>query len=255
MGSSTALVTGATSGVGRATALRLAERGWRVGLTSRREGMLDELAASVRAMGGECAWSAADLGREADVIRAFEDVERALGPIDALVHCAGRGLNRDLVDIDIDEWRATIDANYTSFFLCARQAARSMVPRGGGRLVLVSSLAGRFNMPGFSAYCSSKHAATSLAVSIRRELRRHGLRVSITHPYRIDTPFFDGYDQEPNRSRMLQPDHIARLLVAMTEGATLRVAGIRAANLGRRTWRTLRSVVPASRFSAAQKRC
>lgn len=236
------VVTGASSGIGRALALLLARRQARVTLVARGRERLDALAEEMRgAAGGDVMVAAGDAAVEADVDRVIGRALERFGRIDAVVHSAGRGLRADLVDIATEDWRATIDVNFSAAFLWARAAARHMIARGGGgHLLFVSSMAGLVNVPGYAAYCSSKHALTSFARCIRPELRRHGIRVSLLHPYKVDTPFFDDYAQRPDSRQMLDPEHIARHALALLEGRRLEAAAIRTGNLGRRALRALR---------------
>ena len=228
-------MTGASSGIGRALALLLANRGASVTLVARRPDRLEEVHAEIRAARGVALAAPGDATVEAEVERAFASAVEAFGRVDAVVHSAGRGLRADLVDITPGAWRETIEVNYSAAFLWARVAARHMIQRGGGGdLMFVSSMAGLVNVPGYSAYCSSKHALTSFARCIRPELRRHGIRVSLLHPYKVDTPFFDDYAHRPGSRQMLEPEHIARHAAALLEGRRLAAATIRIGNLGRR---------------------
>lgn len=231
------LVTGASSGIGRALALLLGRRGARVTLVSRSRERLDALEHEIARAGGRALVAPADATVEAEVEASFALAVERFGRVDALVHSAGRGLRADLDRIETADWNETVAINYTAAFLFARAAARHMIARGGGgHLLFVSSMAGLVNVPGYSAYCSSKHALTSFARCIRPELRRHGIRVSLIHPYKVDTPFFDDYARRPSSWQMLAPERVALHAAALLDGNRVAAAAIRMSNLGRRAW-------------------
>lgn len=241
----TIIVTGAGSGIGQAVAVELARRGNRLVLCGRREEALEGTAEQIRSSGGEASPLVADVGIPEDVVRLVAEAERAFGDVHVLLNCAGRGLKAPLVEIDARDWSETVAANYTGAFLCTREVARSMIRRQvRGRIVTVSSLAGLVNLPGYSAYCSSKHAVTSLMRCARSELARHGISVITVHPYRVDTPFFERYAEAPGARHLLPVEDVARHLAALAEGARVRAAVIRGRNLVARVARMTKGALP-----------
>jgi NADP-dependent 3-hydroxy acid dehydrogenase YdfG len=209
------LITGASSGIGAATAKRAAEAGYRLVLGARREDRLRELAAELggdeRAIGVRCdvtEW-------EDDQALAQRGLE-AFGRIDAVFANAGFGATRGFLDETPEEWRSMILTNVLGVALTIRATLPHLLERGTGHYVLTSSVAGRRTLPG-SLYSATKWAVTAMGESLRSELRQmhdnSGIRVTVIEPGMTDTPFFD---QQPKDA--LADDDIARaILYALSE--------------------------------------
>ncbi len=189
-----ALVTGASSGIGAATAITLADLGARVALGYHRNRHgAEETRDRIRAAGGMAMAVAADV-RRADDIRAL--VDRAatdLGPIDILVNNAGSLVARfGLLDVTEERLNEIVALNFTSAVLSSQAVAASMIERRRGAIINVVSIAGHTGGgPGAGAYASSKAALTAFTKSIARELAPHGVRVNAVAPGIIDTPFHE----------------------------------------------------------------
>ena len=231
----TVIVTGAGSGIGRAAALLIGRRGARLVLAARNVERLDRLQLELASDGVECLSVPTDVADPDQVSALFDAAEERFGQVDVLVNSAGIGLQAALVDTEYDRWCAVIETNLSGAYICCREAARRMV-RGGirGRIVLVSSVAGYFSAPLYSAYCASKQGLTGFFRSIRRELRGDGISVSAVFPYRTDTEFFTPYEKPPRAGRMLRAEDVAESVVARAEGATVRVWWLRARNFLKR---------------------
>ena len=185
------LVTGASSGIGRALSLRVAARGARVGLVARRAEALEALAEEIREAGGEAVALPCDVAdREAALHCARLAAER-IGPVDVLVNNAGYGHHRRFLDWDLDDMERMMRVNYSGALFFTKALLPAMVLRGRGWIVMVSSLAGRIATPGESAYAASKHAMRALGQSISLEVEDAGVHVLNVYPGVIDTPFFD----------------------------------------------------------------
>ena len=192
------IVTGASSGIGRAACLQLARRGARIVAAARRGERLESLAREIGDDGGVCVPVVADVTEEPDVDRLIGAAVERFSRVDILVNCAGRGLRRSVEETSVESWRSVIDTNLSSVFLCSRAAFHVMreQPRRGHNIT-VSSIAALYGSPMYAAYCASKHGVTGFARSLRWEARRAGVRVSILHPGRVDTEFFDVYPRRP----------------------------------------------------------
>ncbi len=224
----TVLVTGASSGLGRATALQFARAGARVIIAARREGKLREVCDEIAALGGECRAIPADVTVEDEVRRLFIEGEEAFGPINIVVNNAGRGLRSALGDIEYDEWQSVLQSNLTSVYLCTRVAAASMVQAGTrGHIITIGSIAGLFAAPNYSAYTAAKHGVTGFHRSAKWELRKLGIKASIIYPARIDTAFFDRYPNRPGRGQMLSAGDVARYVVAIASRSLGRRLAVR----------------------------
>jgi 3(or 17)beta-hydroxysteroid dehydrogenase len=187
----TALITGAGSGIGRATAIRFAHEGALVAVTDWDEASAAEVAATIVGAGGRAAAIRLDVRDESDWADAFETTAAELGDVDILIANAGVSFARPIADMTLDEWHAVFAVNLDGVFLGVRQAIRAMRSRGaGGAIVIVSSASGLKASPGASAYCASKAAATMFARAAALECAGDGIRVNAIHPAGVVTPMW-----------------------------------------------------------------
>jgi len=178
----TALVTGASSGIGRSTAVALAAAGAQVSLVARRAGRLDDLAAQVKADGGQALACPADVTKEADASRAVADTVDHFGRLDILVNAAGMTQTSKVENGNLEDWRYVFELNFWAPLYTAR-AAIPALKEAGGDIVNVSSTAGRRTVSApFGPYTSSKHALTAFNEALRSEVTLAGIRVSIIEP-------------------------------------------------------------------------
>jgi NAD(P)-dependent dehydrogenase (short-subunit alcohol dehydrogenase family) len=188
--SKVAIVTGGSSGIGKATALKLAADGFDVGITfhSGKERGLD-VASQIEKLGVRAAITAQNLANPLDAGTAIESLIGQLGRVDALVNNAGINHRAAFLEITLEEWRNVIAVNLTGSFVCAQVAARHMVSQGvGGRIVNVSSILDREILEGGAAYCSSKAGIRQLTRVMALELARYGIRVNGIAPGETATP-------------------------------------------------------------------
>jgi NADP-dependent 3-hydroxy acid dehydrogenase YdfG len=203
------LITGASSGIGEATARAAAEAGYRLVLGARRIEALESLAAEIggpeRAVARRCdvtEWE----DQEALVGAALESFER----LDAVFANAGFGASRGFLQESPEQWRSMVLTNVYGVALTIRAALPTLLDAGEGHFLITGSVAGRRALPG-SLYSATKWAAGATAESLRQEIRQmhenHSIRVTLIEPGMVDTPFFD---QRPGPARALVPDDIAR---------------------------------------------
>jgi 3-oxoacyl-[acyl-carrier protein] reductase len=176
-----AVVTGASRGIGRAIALRLAER-WDIVATARTKSALDSLAKEIEAKGGKCRAVAADLVDDASISRALAGVEA-----DVLVNNAGVGTLKPLVELTRAEWREMIDVNLNALYTVTHALLPGMIARRRGFIVVIGSLAGRNPFAGGTAYTATKHGVIGFAESLMLEVREHNVRVATIMPGSVDT--------------------------------------------------------------------
>src|SRR4051795_11348402 len=203
------LITGASTGIGAATARQAVEAGWKVALGARSE---DKLAALVEELGEDNALAHATDVTEFDEQDAF--VKAALerfGAIDAAFANAGFGAARGFLKEDPDQWRRMILTNVLGVAYTIRAVLPHFLDRNAGHFLLTSSVAGRRALPG-SLYSATKMAVTGMGEGLRQELRQSEgsqVRVTLVEPGVVDTPFFDS----PPSIKALEPDDIARIVM------------------------------------------
>ncbi len=243
----TILVTGGTRGIGRATALLCAQKGWSVALNyCRDQSAADEAAREVRAAGGHALTLQGDVAAEADVISMFGEAESRLGRLDGVVINAGIVAPcLRLADMDSARLKRMFEVNVYGAYLCARESARRLSKdRGGngGAIVLISSAASRLGSPfEYVDYAGSKAAIDTLTIGLAKELAPQGVRVNAVRPGLIETDIHASGGQ-PDRAwrvgattpmgRPGRPEEVAEAIVwllgegaSYTTGAILDVAG------------------------------
>jgi short-subunit dehydrogenase len=189
-----AIVTGASSGIGRELARQLAASGARVGLIARRQGLLDELAGTIRRSGGTAVSAAADVRRQDEVQQAVARLREALGPIDLMIANAGVGAPTVLDPVNLADVNAMIEVNVLGVVYAFAAVLPEMLSRRSGRLAAVSSLAGYVGLPGESAYCASKAAVNAYLEGLRAHLHGRGVAVTTLCPGFVKTAMTEQND-------------------------------------------------------------
>jgi 3-oxoacyl-[acyl-carrier protein] reductase len=211
---STALVTGATEGIGRATAFALGRAGFAVGVCARTASKVAGLLADLRQAGIDAAGRPADVGNPDDVDRMVTEVEKEVGPVDVLVNNAGVLIGKKLEDLTLEDWDVTMATNVRSLFLVIRRVLPGMRERRYGTIVNVASVSGKSGFVGGTAYAASKHAVMGFSRSLMLETRRDGVRVVAICPGSVATAMLQ--DQPLLRSdpaRILQPEDVAESIL------------------------------------------
>jgi NAD(P)-dependent dehydrogenase (short-subunit alcohol dehydrogenase family) len=185
-----ALITGASSGIGRATAEAFAAKGARVALAARREDELASLVTEIEARGGKATAVKTDVSVAKDVERMVTHTIETFGRLDYAVNSAGiEGQFAFVSDLPEEEWDRILDINLKGTFLCLKYEARAMLKGGhGGAIVNVGSINSFLGFPSGSAYVASKHGLIGLTTSVSAELAPQGIRVNLICPGIIDTP-------------------------------------------------------------------
>ena len=181
------LVTGASAGIGRATALAFASAGAKVVLVARRPQALATVAREVRAAGAEALVAAADVAKPAEVAAAFRKAQRRFGGVDIVVNNAGVMIPAEVTGMDPSDLQAMLDVNLFGALHVMQQAVKHMRGRGHGHIVNVASLAGRRGFSPLGGYCASKFALVGLTEALRTELVGERIHVSMVMPGVVDT--------------------------------------------------------------------
>jgi len=224
-----ALVTGASSGIGDATARALAEAGANVAITARRLDRLDVLAGDIEKSGVEVLAIGADLLREEDNRRVVSETENRFGRLDILVNNAGVMLLAPVDGSQADDWRRMLELNVLAPMVSSQAALAGMRARGGGHIVNISSTAGRIANPNASGYSASKFGIVAFSESLRREVCKDRIRVTVIEPGIVETELRDHITHAGAKQaveafaasvRQLQPEDVANaVLYCVTQPA------------------------------------
>jgi 3-oxoacyl-[acyl-carrier protein] reductase len=212
--SKTALITGATQGIGRATAFALGRAGYKVGICARTETKVKRTIEELRREGIEAAGSAADVGQPEDASRAAEELISRLGEINVLVNNAGVLIAKPFEELSLDDWDTMMSTNVRSLYLMTRAVLPAMRRRREGSIVNVASLAGRNGFAGGTAYAASKHAVLGFSRSLMLETRKDNIRVIAICPGSVATSMMQDQPMlKAEPQRILQPDDVAATIV------------------------------------------
>ena len=214
-----AIVTGASSGIGEELACELARRGGRLALVARRRERLEQVAARCRTLGGEAVVLPADLGDLAAARDLAVVARDRLGEIDLLVHNAGIPRRVHAARLTFDDVEETMRVNYLGPMALTFALLPRMLERGVGRIVNVSSIAGRLPAPREAAYSAAKAAVTMMAEVLAADLRGTGVHVHLVTPGVIDTPLWqvEGQEASPYKGTPTPPIDVVRAIVRMLE--------------------------------------
>lgn len=200
-----AIVTGASSGIGRATAIALAEAGAAVAVAARRGDRLDEVVERIRRDGGRALAVATDVADREAVFALVERAAAEFGPADILVNNAGIMPTSPLEDIDLDDWLRMVEVNVNGVLHCLAAALPAMLERKSGHIVNVGSIAGRRPFPGGTIYSATKFAVRCISAGMQLELSAaHGIRVTDIQPGVVATELVDNIPDPETRQGFIQ---------------------------------------------------
>ena len=194
-----AIVTASDSGIGKATAVALAEAGYDLGITWHQdEKGARGTAGEVEAAGGRAEVRRLDLSDASSGASVIDDLADALGRLDVLVNNAGVGHLSSFLETSLSDWRRVLEVDLTGAFVCAQAAARRMAASGGGRIINVTSVHEHVPLEGSSAYCAAKGGLGFLTKVMALELAEHGILVNSVAPGEIATPMTGQHDADPH---------------------------------------------------------
>jgi NADP-dependent 3-hydroxy acid dehydrogenase YdfG len=212
------IVTGASGGIGKAIALALAERHGRIVAVARRPGPLADTAAAIESNGGEADSVAGDVSDDETSRAAVETAQRRFGRVDILVNAAGFAPPKPLLQLTRPAWDATIGSCLTGLYVMTRAVLPTMLDAGTGRIVNVSSIAGKSAEANRTAYCAAKWGVEGFSLALRQEVAGTGVRVHVLNPASVATGWWDATgDPQPAAvlDRMLTPEDVANTMVWM----------------------------------------
>ncbi len=221
-------ITGATSGIGAATARKFAENGHQVWVTGRRKERLESLATELRNhFGSELIYTQLDVRELESVKQLQSDIEQQWGAPDILVNNAGLALGLSTIDEgDVDEWDTMIDTNIKGLLYVTRCLAPLMKKRKQGHIFNIGSTAGKVVYPNGNVYCATKHAVDALSESMRIDLLNHNIKVTAINPGMVDTEFslvrFNGDEARADATYLgFEPLHAVNIADTIYYCATL----------------------------------
>ena len=209
-------ITGASRGIGAATAHLLAREGCRVALGGRDEAALDKVIGGILETGSEAVGVGCDVRRYEDCESLISETVERFGRLDGFVANAGVGAYGELIDLSLEQIDDMLDTNARGTVYSVRAALPALLENGGGDLVIVASVAGLKGLPNESVYCASKHAQMGFAESLDYELRPKGVRVTAMCPGGVATEFAFGAGREPGMpalEEMMSAEQVAEAIV------------------------------------------
>ncbi|KPQ38406.1 MAG: putative short-chain dehydrogenase [Phormidium sp. OSCR] len=215
-----ALITGASSGIGKATALAFAQAGINLALLSRSQDKLEQVAIAARELGVTAEVFPCDMA-EVDQLRdRFASFADKLGKIDILVNNAGIGYINSLTDTSLADWERVFRLNVTSVFESTCGILPHMRAKGGGLIINVSSIAGKQAFPNWGAYSASKFAIMGFSQTLAAEEKEHGIQVTTICPGAVNTPIWETETMDKagfDRTQMLTPEAVAQTILNVVQ--------------------------------------
>ncbi len=210
-----AIITGASSGIGRATALAFAKSGINLALIARSQDKLSSVVSAAEAVGVKAQAYSLDLADLASVKQQIRDISQDLGTVDILVNNAGMGYTNSLANTPLEEWQQVLDLNLTSVFQCIQGILPQMRERATGTIINVASIAAYNAFPDWGAYGVSKAALVALTKALAVEERSNGIRAVTIAPGAVNTTMWDTdtVQADFNREAMLTPEIVAQSIL------------------------------------------
>ncbi|ONF95875.1 SDR family oxidoreductase [Sphingomonas jeddahensis] len=225
------LLTGGTTGIGRATLERLAGEGARVLTFGRHQEPLEEALAKARNGGGEVFGITADSSTREGIEKVFAAVDEQLGGVDMLVACAALGAE-PIHEMADDDWRLVIETNLTGYLACAKASIERMERQGGGHLLFVGSISTEIKAEGESVYAATKAGVQAFAETLRKEIADNNIKVSVVQPGSVESDMQECSDEEKRdavaEQQMLHAEEIAEaILFVLTRSPACDVVNLR----------------------------
>ncbi len=208
------IITGASSGIGRATALALAKLGAKLGLAARNHAALSAVADQARQLGAQAIAVPTDVTQKDQVADLVSEVLATFGRIDGLVNCAGVGVIRPIEQLTEEDIDRTYAVNTKGVILVSQAVGAAMLKTGGGRIVTPVGTMGRYVMRGSAAYSASKWGAVGALKAMATEWQRSGIGISLLYLGGVNSPFWDAIEMKVQRDKMLSVEDAAQAIVS-----------------------------------------
>lgn len=209
------VVTGASTGIGRAIAVAFATEGAKIVLAARKREKLADVAGEIHAAGATALVVPADVTDEGEVANLFKQSVEAFGRVDVLVNNAGVSIGGPPDELTLDAWRKVIDVNLTGAFLCSREALRVMKPQRSGRIINIGSVSAKVPRRNSAPYAASKFGLEGLTRSLALDAREFGIAVSILQPGNTESDLWKGREEIAEREGVMPAAELARVAVLM----------------------------------------
>jgi len=210
-----AVITGASTGIGKSIAVTYATEGAKLVLASRNKDKLENVAKEIKGAGGSALVVPLDVTDEGAVIDLFQQVVEAFDRVDILVNNAGVSKGSPTDELSLEVWQQVIDVNLTAAFLCSREALRFMKARRSGRIINIGSVSAKVPRIHSAAYTTSKFGLEGLTRSLALDMREFGIAVSVLHPGNTATPIWNGREEIARREGVMSPDDLAQVAVTI----------------------------------------
>lgn len=219
------IVTGGGRGIGRSAAITLAENGARVAVVAKTETEVNETAEKIIQKGYDALPVVTDVSDEIQVKEMVKEVNDKFGTVDVLVNNAGVAIVNSLADSKTEDWDLTMAVNLKGTFLCTREVIGPMMERRSGKIINISSRAGREPFADFTAYCTSKYGIIGFTESLAVEMSKYNVFVNAVSPDRVVTKMSTGSIPDGDYSDWLKPEDLADLFVFLSSDASNSVNG------------------------------
>jgi len=220
------LITGASSGIGRASAIQFAKKGANIILVSRNIEKLDQVAKDLKKFNVSTFVCACDVSDKSQVKKMSETVLQKYGTIDILVNNAGFAIYGSISKLTIEEIESQMETNYFGMIYCIKNFLPSMIKKKSGHIVNVASVAGSFGLPGIASYCATKFAMLGFSEGLKHELKGTGIGVTVVSPIMVRTNFFDhkSFEKMPKYSpTSLSAETVAKAILRAANSPRLEI--------------------------------
>lgn len=222
----TVLITGASSGIGKESAILFAKRGANLVLVARRTDLLELLATDLKKFDVTTLVCRCDVSKKEEVQNMVKAALEKFGTVDILVNNAGFAIYGSVSDLSIDEIESQMGTNYLGMVYCVKNLLPSMIQNGSGHIVNVASVAASFGLPGIASYCATKHAMLGFSEGLKHELQGTGVGVTVVSPIMVRTNFFDhpSFKMMPKYSpTSLSPRDVAGAILRAADSPRLEI--------------------------------